>query len=236
MSAYILIGVNAFRGAISIGEFTMGIASLTNFMHASSFLAKNILNLNDNMFYIRKYRSFHRFRSKFDAESDINISDIDINNIEIEFKNVSFRYPNSTSFVLKNINLTIKNKEKLAIAGFNGAGKTSFVLLLMRMYDPTEGSIYVNGVDIRKINYNDYQKIFSSVNQDFSLFAFSLLENIAVTDTSTDEETDKITELFYNNDMGERLKKLYRGLYTPVTKRLSAAGIDFSGGESQKAQ
>jgi ABC-type multidrug transport system fused ATPase/permease subunit len=234
VSAYILIGINAFNGNISIGDFTMGIASLINFMSASSFVATNILNFNDGMFYIRRYKSFLKLRSKFDTTSDITIDDIDLDNIEIEFRNVWFRYPNSTAFVLKNINLTIKNKEKLAIAGFNGAGKTSLMLLLTRMYDPTEGHISLNGIDIRKINYRDYQKIFSTVNQDFSLLAFSLLENIAKTDTVTQEEKNTITELFNNNRMGERLEKLYRKLDTPVTKTLEASGVDLSGGERQK--
>jgi ATP-binding cassette subfamily B protein/ATP-binding cassette subfamily C protein len=162
------------------------------------------------------------------------MDDIDLTNIEIEFRNVSFRYPNSTSFVLKNINLTIKNKEKFAIVGYNGAGKTSFALLLTRMYDPTEGSIHLNGIDIREINYRDYLKIFSTVHQDFTLLPFSLLENIARKDRVTPEENDEIVRLFHENGMGAKLGKMYRGLDTPITKRLFASGIDFSGGEMQK--
>ena len=212
----------------------MGIASLINFMSASSFVAANIVNFNDSFFYIRQYNSFQKFRSKYSEDADIRMEDINLDNIEIEFRNVSFRYPNSTAFVLKNINLTIKNKERLGIVGFNGAGKTSFVLLMTRMYDPTEGQILLNGIDIRRIDYEDYQKIFATVNQDFSLMAFSLLNNIAVKDEATKEETEAITELFEKNGMGERLKKLYRGLDTPVTKRLSASGVDLSGGERQK--
>jgi len=172
--------------------------------------------------------------SKFDETSAVTMDDIDLDNIEIEFKNVSFRYPNSTSYVLKNINLTLCNKEKLAIVGFNGAGKTSFVLLLTRMYDPTEGSIHLNGIDIRDIDYRDYQKIFAAVNQDFALLAFSLLENITRSDAATPAERSKIEALFHSNGMSERLKKLYRGLDTPVTKALAASGIDLSGGEGQK--
>ena len=234
VSAYILIGLNAFAGKISIGDFTMGIASLINFMSASSFVATNILDFNNSMFYIRRYKSFHKLRSKFDAASGITIDDIDLDNIEIEFRNVWFRYPNSTAFVLKNINLTISNKERFAIVGYNGAGKTSFALLLTRMYDPTEGSIHLNGIDIREINYRDYLKIFSTVNKEFSLLSFSMLENIAGTDAVSQEERDAITALFDNNDMGERLKKLYKGLDTPVTKTLFASGVDLSGGERQK--
>lgn len=232
--AYILIGINAFTGKISIGEFTMGISSLINFMSASSLVAINILNFHDGMFYIRKYKSFLKFRSKFDEKSDLTLDDFDLDNIKIEFRNVSFRYPNSTSFVLRNINLTIGNKEKVAIVGYNGAGKTTFALLLMRMYDPTEGAIYLNGVDIKRINYRDYLKIISTVNQDFYLFPFSFLDNILKKDTATKEEKDEIIKLFENNGMGKRLKSLYRGLDTPITKALFASGVDLSGGERQK--
>lgn len=234
ISAYLLIGVKAFQGKISIGDFTMGIASLINFMSASAFVATNIVNFNDSFYYIKQYNSFQKFKSKYNAESDVTLDEINLDKVEFEFRNVSFRYPNSTSYVLKNINITLRNKEKLGVVGFNGAGKTSFVLLLTRMYDPTEGMILMNGIDIRRIKYSDYQKIFATVNQDFSLMAFSLLSNIAIKDKAIQEEIDIITELFDKNGLGDRLKKWYRGLDTPITKKLSASGVDLSGGERQK--
>lgn len=234
ISAYILLGISAFAGQITIGDFTMGISSLLTFMSASAFLTTNIVNYNDSMFYINRHKSFFKIRSKFNNKSKITINDINLEKIEIEFRNVSFRYPNSTSFVLKNINITLKTSEKLAIVGFNGAGKTSFVLLLTRMYDPTEGAIYLNGIDIRDIDYSDYLKIFATVNQDFSLLPFSLLENITGREAVAFEENTTIEQLFKDNGMGARLEKLYKGLDTPVTKVLSAAGVDFSGGEMQK--
>lgn len=184
-----------------------------------------------------------KLRSKFDDKvittekehiDKISLSDIKLDEFELEFRNVSFRYPGSTSYVLKNINLKIKSGEKLAVVGYNGAGKTTFVLLLTRMYDPAEGAIYLNGVDIRNIKYREYQKLFSAVNQDFCLLAFSILENIAVTDDVSDSEREKKMNLMKANGLGDRLKKLYKGLDTPVTKRLSAAGVDLSGGERQK--
>ena len=179
-------------------------------------------------------------RSKFDDrigkehKEKFSLMDIDLNNFDIEFRHVSFRYPGSTSYVLKDINLTIHSNEKLAISGYNGAGKTTFVLLLTRMYDPTEGGIFLNGVDIRDIKYKEYQKLFSAVNQDFSLLAFSLLENITFADRVSDDERKKIGQLIKENGLGDRVKTLYKGLDTPITKRLSAAGVDLSGGESQK--
>lgn len=233
--AYLLIGINAFNGDISIGDFTMGVASLINFMSASSFVTHNIITFNDNIYYIKQYKSFQSLRSKFETKPDtVAIGNIDLSKIEIEFRNVSFRYPNSTAFVLKNINLIITNAERLGIVGYNGAGKTTFTLLLTRMYDPTEGAIYLNGIDIRDINYKEYQKIISSVNQDFSLLAFSLLENITIKNTATQEERNDILKLLNENGLSAKLKKLYRGLDTPVSKTLAASGVDLSGGERQK--
>lgn len=234
ISAYVLIGINALRGTISVGEFTMGIASLINFMTASSFVATNILNFNNSLHYIHKYKSFLTYASKFDDDSGISFSDLNLHDIEIEFKNVSFRYPNSTSYVLKNINIKISSKEKLAIVGYNGAGKTTFTLLLTRMYEPTKGEILLNGINIQKINYRDYLKIFSTVNQDFFLFPFSLLENIAQKSEVSEQEKEKIMDLCRDNGIEERIKRMYRGLDTPITKELFAAGIDLSGGERQK--
>lgn len=233
--AYLLIGQKAFQREITVGEFTMGVASLINFMSASSFVTTNMVAFHDNFFYIKQYKSFLKLRSKFDPSPEsIRLDEIDTSHIEIEFRDVWFRYPGSTAYVLKNINITIKNTERLGIVGYNGAGKTSFALLLMRMYDPTKGVILLNGVDIRKIDYADYQKIIASVNQDFSLMPFSLVENIAISDEVSPEERNVITALLNENGLGERLKKMYRGLDTPVTKALYASGVDLSGGESQK--
>lgn len=233
--AYIILGIEAFHGKISVGDFMKGVTSLINFMSATTYLTMNILNYGDGIFYLHKYKAFMKFKSKFDRVADcVSIGAIDLAHIEIEFRNVWFRYPNSTDFVLKNINLTIKNAEKLAVVGYNGAGKTSFALLLTRMYDPTEGAIYLNGIDIRNIDYRDYMKIFSTVNQDFTLLAFSILENISGHENATEKEKETITRLLQENGLGERMKRMYRGLETSVTKKLEPSGVDLSGGEEQK--
>ncbi len=234
ISAYVLIGIKAFMGEITVGEFTMGITSLINFMSASAFVATNMLNISNSLFYINKYKTFLTFKSKFDDNAGIVLDDLDLDNIEIEFKNVSFRYPNSTSYVLKNINLKISNKEKLAVVGYNGAGKTSFALLLTRMYEPTEGEILLNGINIQRINYREYLKMFSTVNQDFFLFPFSILENIRPCSEASAQEKEKVMDLCRKYGMEERISRMYKGLETPITKELFASGVDLSGGERQK--
>lgn len=234
ISAYVLIGIKAFKGEITVGEFTMGITSLINFMSASAFVATNMLNFSNSLFYINKYKTFLTFKSKFDDDAGVILNDLNLDNIEIEFKNVSFRYPNSTSYVLKNINLKISNKEKLAIVGYNGAGKTSFTLLLTRMYEPTEGEILLNGINIQRINYKEYLKIFSTVNQDYFLFPFSILENIQPCSEVSEQEKEIIMDLCRKYGIEERISRMYKGLETPITKELFAAGVDLSGGERQK--
>ncbi len=234
ISAYVLIGIQALKGKITVGEFTMGITSLINFMSASAFVATNMLNLGNSLFYINKYKTFLTFKSKFDDNSGIVLSDLNPDDIEIEFKNVSFRYPDSTSYVLKNINLKISNKEKLAVVGYNGAGKTTFTLLLTRMYEPTEGEILLNGINIQKINYREYLNIFSTVSQDFFLFPFSILENIQPCGGASEQEKEKVMDLCRRYGMEERINRMYKGVETPITKELFSAGVDLSGGERQK--
>ena len=234
ISAYILIGISVFNNQISVGEFSMGVASLINFMSASSFVASNMLNLSNGIFYINKYKMFLTFKSKFDDTTGISISELNCDNIEIEFKNVSFRYPNSTSYVLKDINLKISKGERLALVGYNGAGKTSLTLLLTRMYELTEGEILINGINIKEIRYREYLSLFSTVNQDFYLFPFSIIENIQGANTISPEDEEKIKNLCHKYGLDERINKMYKGLDTPITKELFASGVDLSGGERQK--
>ena len=98
---------------------------------------------------------------------------------ELEFRNVSFRYPGSDPYVLKDINLKFNVGQKLALVGRNGAGKTIIVKLLCRLYEPTEGEILLNGISIWKYDYAEYTRIFAPVFQDFKLFSLPVAENIA---------------------------------------------------------
>lgn len=109
----------------------------------------------------------------------VPISESDIKNFEIEFKNVSFKYPGSEDYVLKNVSLKLNSGSCTAIVGQNGSGKTTFIKLLCRLYDPTEGVITLNGRDIREYDYAQYMRVFSVVFQDFKLFDFMLAQNVA---------------------------------------------------------
>lgn len=119
----------------------------------------------------------------------------------------------------------------MSIVGMNGAGKTTFVKLLCRFYVPTEGDIFINGVPICKIPFDEYQKLLSVVFQDFKLFAFSVSENIQM-DTTGDSK--RVEEVIRGSGLEDKISSLPHGRETYVYKQFDLDGIEFSGGEGQK--
>ena len=150
---------------------------------------------------------------------------------ELEVKNVSFRYPESKEYTLKNISFTISGNEKICIVGDNGSGKTTLVKLLLRLYDVTDGEILLNGVNIKEYDYDEYMSVFAPVFQDFQLHAFTIRENIAFDEKDNDE---KIYELLSMYKLDNVIKGLNNKLDTMLTKQLDENGVDLSGGEKQK--
>ena len=153
------------------------------------------------------------------------------NEYEIEFRNVSFRYPGSQSYALRHVSIKFRVGERLAVVGKNGSGKTTFIKLLCRLYDPTEGEILLNGVDIRKYDYDEYMSIFSVVFQDFQLFSFSLGQNVAA---STEYDAERVKSCLEKAGFGRRLQEMPEGLHTCLYKDFEENGVEISGGEAQK--
>jgi len=229
VSIYSFIGYSAINGVISIGQVTLYIAALTQFMESLNTLMQNYSFLKIQSKYLKNYHMFLEIENeKYDGTLPIE-KRLD-NEYELEFKNVSFHYPNSDELILKNVNTKIKVGKKLAIVGQNGAGKSTFIKLLCRLYDPTEGEILLNGIDIRKYDYDEYMKIFSVVFQDFNLFGYTIAENIAV-DTEFDEE--KVLNCLEEVGMRERVEKMDNGINSYLYKSVEE-GIEISGGEAQK--
>ena len=135
------------------------------------------------------------------------------------------------TYALKDISLKFKIGQRLAVVGMNGSGKTTFIKLLCRLYDPTEGEILLNGIDIRKYDYREYMSIFSVVFQDFKLLSFSLGQNVAANKEFDDV---KASNCLNGAGFGERLLKLSLGLETFLYKDFDKKGVEVSGGEAQK--
>jgi len=150
---------------------------------------------------------------------------------EIEFRNVSFKYPASGDYALKNVSFKFDIGQRLAVVGQNGSGKTTFIKLLCRLYDPTEGEITLNGIDIRKYDYLQYMAIFTVVFQDFKLLSFGLGQNIAA---SAKYDSGKAADCLDKVGFGERLREMAKGLESCLYKDFEEDGIEISGGEAQK--
>ncbi len=129
------------------------------------------------------------------------------------------------------MNLKFKIGEKLAVVGMNGSGKTTFIKLMCRLYDPTEGEITLNGVNIKKYDYNEYMSIFSILFQDFSLFSFSLGQNVAA---ASEYEPQRVEQCLAKAGFNERLITMPKGLDTCLYKDYDKDGVEISGGEAQK--
>ena len=149
----------------------------------------------------------------------------------IEFRDVSFRYPGSETDVLKHVSTTLHAGRKQALVGANGAGKTTFVKLLCRLYDPTEGQILLNGRDIREYDYEEYLRLFSFVFQDFRLLALPLGENIAA---GAEYDPAKAEDCIRKAALEDRYRTLPDGLKTYLYRDVSGDGVELSGGEAQK--
>lgn len=154
------------------------------------------------------------------------------NEYHIEFRNVSFRYPGSEEYALKSFSLELRVGERLAIVGRNGSGKTTMIKLLCRLYDPDEGEILVNGVNIKKFRHDEYSRLFSVVFQDFVLFSLMLAENIAA---DKEYDAEKVRRCLADTGFGERLAEIgEKGIQSYLYKDYTDEGIEVSGGEAQK--
>ena len=181
--------------------------------------------------YAEKFRRFMDY--EVNIEGCEGTEPLPENDSTLEFRNVSFRYKDNEKYVLKNVNMTIKKGEKLALVGENGAGKTTLIKLIMRLYDVTEGEITFGGVDIRKLNIKEYREKIGTVFQDFQIYGATLAENVKMDFQEAGDE-EKICKALERADFGGKLKKLPDRIETELTKEFSEGGTMLSGGEGQK--
>lgn len=181
--------------------------------------------------YAEKFRRFMEYEVNIEGcEGEVPVPE----DSTLELRNVSFRYKDNEKYVLKNVSMTIRKGEKLALVGENGAGKTTLIKLIMRLYDVTEGEILFGGVDIRKLNTKAYREKIGAVFQDFQIYGATLAENVK-TDFANEEDREKIIDALGRADFGGKLRSLEKGIDTELTKEFSEEGTMLSGGESQKA-
>lgn len=225
-------GVLVIRNVITIGSATQLIEATSALDATLGGLVWNVQELIKRSNYAYEYVLF----AKYPERMTKGTKKVREGMHEIEFQEVSFSYPGTDRKVLDRISIRIRPGEKLSIVGLNGAGKTTFIKLLCRLYDPTEGVILLDGVDIREYELSSYVAQFAPVFQDFKIFAFSIAENISVREDTkmTPEEKKRCEDLIRQLEMNSFFDKLPHGLTTKVTKVFDEEGVEPSGGEQQK--
>ncbi|HBI6885585.1 TPA: ABC transporter ATP-binding protein [Clostridium perfringens] len=215
---------------MGIGDFTMYFSTINGFGDWMKGILDDLANIKAQNMYLDDMREFLEIKS----ENKEKTRDIPIDSsYEIEFKNVSFKYPKTDKYIYKNLSLKIKKGQRLAIVGINGAGKTTFVKLLCRLYEPTSGEILINGVNIKDFSKEEYYKILSVVFQDIKTFAFTVAENVSL-ENLEDVDREKVLHCIEKAGVGDKINSLKKGIDTSLLKILDGEGIELSGGENQK--
>ncbi len=227
---YAVLIYAAMQGGVSTGSIAKYVACIMLLVETMANVVETFQKSLDNNHYLQRYFSYFDIPNTM-YKGSLTVEKRDDNECDVEFRDVSFKYPNTQAYALKNVNLKFKVGEKLAIVGKNGSGKTTFLKLLCRLYDPTQGEILLNGVNIQKYDYEEYMSIFSVVFQDFNLFSLMLGEVVA---SSRDFEEEKVRECLRKANFGDRLEEMPDGVRSYLYKRYDRSGIEVSGGEAQK--
>lgn len=227
---YIFIGIKALYKLIGLGDLFKYINAINQFSQGLNTFLNTFNVLRTNNVYLEVLYEFLDLPNTF-YHGTLTTEKRADNEYELEFHNVSFKYSCTDIYALKNLNLKFNIGQRMAVVGMNGSGKTTMIKLLCRLYDPTEGEITLNGIDIKKYEYEEYLSIFSIVFQDFQLFSFPLGQNVAAAVNYDSAQAKKCLE---KAGFKDRLSNMPKGLETPLYKDFEEDGVEISGGEAQK--
>ena len=227
--SYLYVGIKATIGLISLGSVLKFVGCFRKFFDSVLDIMFVWVEIDIRCKYLSYFYDYMELKNK-KYEGTLPVEKRNDNEFEIEFRNVSFHYPNSSEMVLSHVNTKISLGSKTAVVGPNGAGKSTFIKLLCRLYDPTEGEILLNGINIKLYDYDEYVRLFAVVFQDSKPFSFSLAENVAA---SKEYDAEKVLECLEKAGLGERVKELPAGICTNIYQ-MEEDGIEISGGEAQK--
>lgn len=227
---YIFVCVYALLGAFGIGSIIKYVGFVETIIGCITSYFNVFADIKYNTPFVEDYLAYFDIPQKM-YQGSLTVEKRDDNEYYVEFKDVSFKYPGAETYALRHVNMKFKVGQRLAVVGMNGSGKTTFIKLMCRLYDPTEGEILLNGVNIKKYDYDEYLSIFSVVFQDFKLFSFSLGENVAA---GTNYVADSVVSALHQAGFGERLATMPDGIKTALYKDFDKNGVEVSGGEAQK--
>ncbi|MBD5529660.1 MAG: ABC transporter ATP-binding protein [Lachnospiraceae bacterium] len=219
------------KGTLDLSGFVVVNKAMVDLYLLLNRWSGQINALYRNAIYVDTMQKFINYEPRIGSNKNgLRIEGMDA---VLEFRNVTFTYPGNDKPTLRNVSFKLNGKESLAIVGYNGAGKTTLVKLMMRLYDVDQGEILLNDKNIKEYNLDDYRAMFSSVFQDFNLYALSLAENVKMQEVTNEDEKNIISAL-KQADFGEKLSTFSEGVDSQVTREFDEEGLLLSGGEKQK--
>lgn len=228
---YIYNIFQVLKSKITLGHFSLNISALQQVAGSVDNILSQCISINEQLTYLNAFYAFLTLPS-----DNKGVNSLPQGEGVFEFIDVSFAYPGQTEYALKNLTLKIRLGEKISIVGQNGAGKTTFISLLMGLYKPSKGIITYNGVNIETIDYTDYISLFAPVMQNYHIFDFRIIDNLVFpTDEKiTHDRLQAIQQVIDDLGLTKTINALSNGLETYITQTFSDEGVELSGGETQK--
>ena len=228
--AYAYLLHRAVTEGMAASEFLLYFTAFTGFSSWITGLLSEITTLHKECLGLSMIQEYIHAPEIFRFEGGRPIPKAE--SYELKMENVSFRYPGTEKDIIRNMTLTIRPGEKIAVVGLNGAGKTTLVKLLCGFYDPDEGRVLLNGIDIREFNRQEYYDLLSAVFQEMSMLDLTVAEHVAQNVKDIDEA--KVMDCLEKAGLTDKVAKLPQGLQTHVGKIAFLEGVEFSGGETQR--
>lgn len=225
-----LLGVSVFKGNMTIGDYNKYQGLLGQVTSCVFMVIYNYSQIHDGKIRVSNYVEFMHLESKMDMDGKKIFKD---KKFDIEFRNVVFRYGEDSEDVLKNVSFKINSREKIALVGTNGGGKTSIIKLLLRLYDPSEGEILINGTDIREYDVNSIRRCFSPMFQNYFNYSFTAGENISLSDLEYVNDDVKKKYAAEKSGASEFINEFHDEMDTYLTREYED-GEELSGGQWQK--
>lgn len=230
--AYILIILRTVKGVISLGDLTFLSGSFNRLQNQLQGILSTFTRITESALYLQDYYDFLAIKPTIlDHPDAISVSQKITHGLR--FDKVGFKYPGTEEWALRNLSFTLQAGEKLALVGENGSGKTTLVKLIARMYDPSEGTIYLDEIDIKKYSLDSYRKLIGVIFQDYVRFSFKAGENIAIGNIDHAEKTNEI-ESSASLSLADQVINQLPAKYNQMLGKRFADGVDLSGGEWQK--
>ncbi len=213
-------------GSIALGDFAAGVTAIWQLSWLLRDLMDRLVKSKEHALFVDKMKTFLAYQPKIVGGTLIPSAFE-----SIELRGVRFAYKDDE--ILKGVSLKIHRGDKIALVGYNGAGKTTLVKLLMRLYDPTDGEILYNGINIKEYDLDAYRASIGAVFQDYKIFASTIAENV-LADIDDGTRRDDVHEALHKSAFGEKLFTLEKGIDTELTREFYKDGTNLSGGEEQK--